>query len=76
MWEFQYEAESARERALLLEQNLAQTEKRSSDEINRLKEEKELQAKETKAQLDALTSRISELERSWWQKFFGFKKVD
>ncbi|MBU6454369.1 MAG: hypothetical protein KGS72_21555 [Cyanobacteria bacterium REEB67] len=74
--ELEREAETAKERAALLEQNLAQSEQRARDEIARLTEEKELQAQQTKAQLDALTSRIGELERSWWQKFFGLKKVD
>lgn len=74
--ELEREAEMARARSVMLEQNLAQSEQLARDEIARLTAEKESQEKETKTQLDALTNRINELERSWWHKFFGFKKGD
>ncbi len=65
------EAEAAKARAVELEQHLEQVEKSAKEEILRISEEKDQLTKSQQAELEALKTRISGLERSWWKKFFG-----
>ncbi len=63
----------ARERAEQLEKSLAESEQRAQLEIRRLNDERDAEAKEKQLELETLTQRVSEFEKSWWHKFFGVK---
>jgi DNA repair exonuclease SbcCD ATPase subunit len=67
----QDEAEQAKSKIEELEQALAETQRQSKEEIDRLKEEKEVQSKAVQEQLLTLTATVQDLKKPWWKKLFS-----
>lgn len=67
----QEEADRARSKIEDLEKVLAESQRQAQEEIERLKEEKEVQEKAVQGQLLALSATVQDLQKPWWKKLFS-----
>ena len=58
------------DRALELEKQLEDDRKAQEAEVQRIKSEKEAEAKAVQEQLAQLTNKLEKLEQPWWKKLF------